>query len=274
VFAPKKLKFCPACGQETHTKPPTLGEFAQQFGGQYIAAEGALWRTLGLLLFRPGVLTRNYLAGQRRRYVLPLRMYLTISVLVLILLRSVASGIETNGPAVLQTEPSETVVFDAGIGKTGLKNGHFFCTDFPDWLCKRLKNRYDVDPKLMERESKALGERMLSNLGSAMFVLLPWFALWMRAVYFNRKLQYTEHLVFALHVHTFWFAMLGLALLKIPVVSGLAFLAIPVYTLLAMKVVFGGSRWRRLLRAAIVTIFYFMMFAVAMAGLGLWAIVF
>ena len=46
-------------------RPPTLVEFAQQFGGAYLATEGALWRTLRLLLTRPGELTRRYLAGPR-----------------------------------------------------------------------------------------------------------------------------------------------------------------------------------------------------------------
>ena len=76
--------FCPGCGQETTLRPPTLGEFAQQFGGSYLSTEGALWRTLKLLLTRPGALTREYLAGRRRHYVLPLRLYLTASVVALV----------------------------------------------------------------------------------------------------------------------------------------------------------------------------------------------
>jgi hypothetical protein len=77
-------KFCGACGQETRVRAPRLMEFAQQFGGAYLATEGALWRTLKLLLFKPGELTRQYLAGRRKHYVLPLRLYLTVSVLVLL----------------------------------------------------------------------------------------------------------------------------------------------------------------------------------------------
>src|SRR6185295_17661098 len=46
----RRPRFCPACGQETTLRPPTLGEFAQQFGGAYLATEGALWRSLRLLL--------------------------------------------------------------------------------------------------------------------------------------------------------------------------------------------------------------------------------
>ena len=45
----RRPRFCPACGQETTLRPPTMGEFAQQFGGAYLATEGALWRSLKLL---------------------------------------------------------------------------------------------------------------------------------------------------------------------------------------------------------------------------------
>ena len=85
-------KFCPECGQETTLHPPTLGEFLHEFVGHYVALEGSLWRTLALLLARPGRLTREYLDGRRRRYVLPLRLYLTASFVFFLVLKLVASG--------------------------------------------------------------------------------------------------------------------------------------------------------------------------------------
>ena len=45
-----------------------------------------------------------------------------------------------------------------------------------------------------------------------MFMLLPGFALWMKLAYWNRNLRHTEHLVFALHVHAFWFLAVAFAL--------------------------------------------------------------
>ena len=94
-FGPIRPRFCPACGQETNLKPPTLMEFAQQFGGAYLSTEGALWRTLKLLVGKPGELTRQYLAGRRKHHVLPLRRYLTISVVTLLMLRLLASTAST-----------------------------------------------------------------------------------------------------------------------------------------------------------------------------------
>ena len=101
-------RFCGQCGQETTLKPPTLLHFAQQFSGAYLSTEGALWRTLGLLLVQPGELTKRYLEGQRKHYVLPLRLYLTISVIVLLMLRAMTNlniegaGTDTGGQAIDQ----------------------------------------------------------------------------------------------------------------------------------------------------------------------------
>lgn len=272
-FATPRPRFCPGCGQETNLRPPRIGEFLQQFGGAYFATEGALWRTLKLLLFKPGELTRQYLAGRRKHYVLPLRLYLTISLAVLLLLRAVAT-VSLGAPegVVLTPVEARNVQLDLGLGRAGLKEGVFFCTDLPAWLCQRIQRRIDVDPKLFKREIEQLGERFVANLGGAMFVLLPGFALWLQLAYRNRRLRYTEHLVFALHVHSFWFAMLALNLVALPWISALAAWAVPVYTLLAMRRVYGGRWGRLLLRAVVVSGLYGLTLALALAGVAVVAL--
>ena len=275
ILAAPRPRFCPACGQETDVRPPRIGEFLQQFGGAYLATEGALWRTLKLLLFKPGELTRQYLAGRRKHYVLPLRLYLTISVVVLLLLRAVTTmSIEAPGAVQFEGNEARNVQLDLAAGRAGLKDGQFFCTDLPDWLCRRLQRRIDVEPQFLAREIAQLGQRFVANLGGAMFVLLPGYALWLLLVYRNRRLRYTEHLVFALHVHAFWFTMLALSLTELPVLSSLAAPAVPVYTLLAMRRVYGGRWGPLLLRAGVLGLLYGMTLGLALGGVALVALLF
>jgi hypothetical protein len=61
--------------------PPSVWEFAHEVVTDHIAAVGKLWRTLALLALQLGKLTVEYLAGRRQRYIIPLRLYLTASVL-------------------------------------------------------------------------------------------------------------------------------------------------------------------------------------------------
>jgi predicted RNA-binding Zn-ribbon protein involved in translation (DUF1610 family) len=267
----RRLRFCPVCGQETTVRAPTVREFAQQFGGAYFATEGALWRSLKLLLLRPGALTEQYLAGRRKHYVLPLRLYLTISLSVLLLVRVAGSGsveLKVGDPAEIAKENSKITINLRG-GRAGLREGVFFCENLPNWVCKRIQRRVDIEPKKMLSEVESLKDRFLGNLGGAMFVLLPGFALWLKLAYRNRRLRYTEHLVFALHVHAFWFLALLFTLPGYVPLTALALLTMPVYTVIAMKRVYGGRRWPRLLRASLVSALYGATLALALAGVAL-----
>ena len=251
-------------------RAPTIGEFAQQFGGAYLAAEGALWRSLRLLLWKPGALTEQYLAGRRKHYVLPLRLYLTISLVVLLLVRLAGSGpvdVKVEDTARIAKE-NRNISIDIGRDRAGIRDGVFFCEGLPGWVCKRIQRRLDTDPKQMLGEVEALKDRFLSNLGPAMFVLLPSFALWLKLAYRNRRLRYTEHLVFALHVHAFWFVALLLTLPDWGLLTALALLTVPIYTLMAMKRVYGGRWWPRLLRACLVSALYGTTLVMALAGVA------
>jgi hypothetical protein len=180
--------FCPQCGQETVLRPPRLGEFLQQWGGAFVSTEGALWRTLRLLVLKPGELTRQYLAGRR-----------------------------------------------AGV---------FFCDGLPAWVCERVQTRLLAAPEAFPREMAGMGERLVANLGAAMFLLLPSFALFTMLAYRNRRLRYTEHLVFALHLHAYWFIAIALTLPEFGPLSALAALSIPAYTMLSLGRVFRAPALR------------------------------
>lgn len=274
VFDGPPPRFCPECGQETLVKAPTVGEFLQQFGGAYLSTEGALWRTLKLLLFRPGELTRQYLAGRRKHYVLPLRLYLTISLLVLLVLRGMAS-VAIQAPDIAKIDEGDrplSLAINLGTGRAGLKDGVFFCEDLPGWLCQRLQRRIDIKPEAFIDAVRQLSERFVANLGAALFVLVPSFALFMKLAYLNRGLRYTEHLVFGLHVHAYWFLVVGVTLLPLGGVEDLALFVVPLYTLRAMRRVYGGGFVWRWLRAGLVSLLYLVALSLAMTGVGLWAL--
>ncbi len=270
AFGAPPPRFCPQCGQEALVRPPTLMEFLQQFGGAYFATEGALWRTLKLLL-RPGALTRQYLAGRRKHYVLPLRLYLSLSLPVLLALRLLAGADMGVVQVNTQAERPDNMRITLGRGSTGLRDGQFFCTDLPAWLCHRAQRRIDLAPAAFQREVAGIGERMAGNLGAGMFVLLPAFALWLKLAYAGRGLRFTEHLVVALHVHSFWFLMLGVTLLGQDWLTLAAVLAVPVYTWLAMRQVYGGRWWPTLLRTGLVSTLYGITLLGTLLLLALWA---
>jgi hypothetical protein len=275
TFGAPRPRFCPACGQETNVKPPTLLEFAQQFGGAYLSTEGSMWRSLKLLVLRPGELTRQYLAGRRKHYVLPLRLYLTISVVTLLLLRLV-SGLDAGTAVVANADGfdprSREFSVAIGPGTVAMKNGRFHCEQLPPWACKRIERRLNLDAAGFQREVDTFGERFVSNLGAAMFAVLPLLALGFAVLYSNRRLRYTEHFVFALHLQAFWFIAMALALPGLGVLTTLAFIAIPVHTWFALGRVYGGRAGPRALRLAAIATFYPVAMGLAMLGIIVWSL--
>jgi hypothetical protein len=79
-------RFCIDCGQTTDTHVPTLAEVIGDAITSLFNLDSRLWRTGTALFFKPGMLTREFLAGRRARYVPPLRLYLVLSVLTFLVL--------------------------------------------------------------------------------------------------------------------------------------------------------------------------------------------
>jgi hypothetical protein len=66
---------CHACGQRAHVHR-TLGAFSHDLLHGVLHFEGKTWRTLPMLAWRPGELTRRYIDGERARFVSPLALFL------------------------------------------------------------------------------------------------------------------------------------------------------------------------------------------------------
>ncbi len=73
--APLTGAYCHACGQRGHLHR-TIGAFMHDLLHGALHFEGKLWRTLPMLMFRPGALTRRYIDGERARFVSPMALFL------------------------------------------------------------------------------------------------------------------------------------------------------------------------------------------------------
>jgi len=67
--------FCPECGQKAHIHR-SLAAIGHDIMHGVLHLDGKLWETLPLLAFKPGHLTRRYIAGERAKFVSPMAMFL------------------------------------------------------------------------------------------------------------------------------------------------------------------------------------------------------
>jgi len=68
---------CHSCGQRAHVHR-TIGAFFHDLLHGVLHFEGKTWRTLPLLAWHPGRLTREYIDGRRARYVSPIALFLFV----------------------------------------------------------------------------------------------------------------------------------------------------------------------------------------------------
>ena len=73
--APLAGPYCHECGQHAHVHR-TIGAFFHDFAHGVLHFEGKIFRTLPLLVWRPGELTRRYIDGQRATFVSPIALFL------------------------------------------------------------------------------------------------------------------------------------------------------------------------------------------------------
>lgn len=86
---------CHACGQAAHVHK-TLGAFFHDLLHGVFHFEGKIWRTLPMLVARPGRLTREYIDGKRACYVSPIALFLFCVFLLFTTINSLGGDIGAN----------------------------------------------------------------------------------------------------------------------------------------------------------------------------------
>ena len=109
--APLHGPYCAMCGQPVRDPDPTAHDLVHDAVHEFLHVDGKIFTTLRLLLTRPGALTRAFLAGRRARYVGPLRLYLTASLLFF--------GVRAMLPRIDPGERFTPIQLDLGRGEGG-----------------------------------------------------------------------------------------------------------------------------------------------------------
>ncbi len=68
-------EYCHSCGQHAHVHR-TISAWWHDFLHSVLHLDGKFWRTVPMLVWHPGKLTRRYARGQRARFVSPLALFL------------------------------------------------------------------------------------------------------------------------------------------------------------------------------------------------------
>lgn len=159
--------FCSDCGQQHSPRVLTLGELFSDVVGEFITWDSKFLRSIRPLLFRPGFLTSEYLAGRRTSYILPTRLYIVISVVVFFLLLGL-------GPILANALGPEQIA--------------------------RIASEHAMSALEVADE---LNDKFRSVLPWVLVLSIPLFALALKLLYIRTDRVYVEHLLFSVHFYAF-----------------------------------------------------------------------
>lgn len=290
-------QYCAVCGQRARSRLISLWELVSDAFGDLFEIDSRLWQTLIPLLIRPGRLTYDYLQGRRARFMPPFRMYLVLSLVFFVV--AFFDPREDLG-LLFEAEPVPDAALAPEAGADPAVEGFSFnfnngnadaaddCNvdasdieELPRWLQRRMtvERLQQFCERAQIDGGRAFVDRLADNIPTALIVLLPFMALVLKALYPLSRRYYVEHLLFFVHFHAFFFLVLSLQILLVRLSSlvGIpeavptllvvfASLYIPVYLFMAMRYVYGQSRFVTFLKYIVLLVAYIAGFTATMMG--------
>ena len=218
--APLAGAYCHACGQKRFTRHDlTVAHFVSHVFHELTHIESnRTIRTFAALAFKPGLLTKEYLAGRHGRYLTPIRVYLTVS----------------------------AIFFLFAWGPILARNGG---TARIEQAVQQLADRQHADVRIVAEQ---FTHNLKTYAGMARFASALALALCIELLYVRSNRLYVEHLIFAVHYISFSFLLgcavellrmgLGAAHLRTPWLGRGSQLLLLVYLFTALRVVYGQGR--------------------------------
>ncbi len=279
--------WCARCGQRNVDLRVPARDLALDAIEDGLSLDSRIGRTVVPFLFHPGRLTTEWCAGRRARYSSPLRLFLLTSA-VFFLLAGLSGSLGTNftvddreggaGPAGAAGAGGSTGAVLEVTGPGGEEAAHARLREH-GWLGRAVDARWRAIEAMPREELRTrLDAAFREWIPRVVFFLVPAAVLVLALLWRGRWLS--EHVVLALHLHAFAFAvftvLVGLRALPWSgprtVLGPVLLLSIPVHVAVALRRVH-GEPWRRTLpKAAAAGLLYLLALGVGMAGVGLLAL--
>ena len=297
---------CPSCGQASDVHVLSMREVAGDVTHSLLHLDSRVWKTLKLLLNRPGELTREFIAGRHQSYLPPFRLYLSISILFFALSALLpdsnflnfdgdapfAAGPETERTAALRKDIEAEIAkagqdpaLIAGKAGSGLSDCDINMTlpligSIREPLSRACR-------KIQADGGERLFEHFVATAPRLMFLFLPLMAAVALLFYWRRPRRlYAEHLVLFLHNHAFTFLLLtaaacmgALSAMDLPLFSlfglleFLLFLYLPYYAYRSMRVVYADGRWKTLFKLTAIGTIYLLLLGVTMLAALVYSVI-
>lgn len=227
--------YCPHCGQKNTETRQSFAHLVAHFAEDLTHYDGAFWKTIKYLIFRPGKLTVSYLEGKRQLYVPPVKLYIFISFITFLLIGIMPekkAGNSEAGSNYIAVDSSGDIEIDTKGDEKKAKSYPLSSGETVNSL-KQLDSlnaipgkvtgiEYAFIKKAIEFENgqvplEDFGEAFVHTLPKVLFIYMPIFAFWLWLLHGKKRWLFFDHSIFTLH----YFSLLLLLTSIVTIVSGL-----------------------------------------------------
>jgi len=278
--------FCHACGQHDIDVHRSFGHVALEALENLFHWDGKFLRNIITLLFRPGALTAEFNAGKRVAQVPPFRLYIFTAFVFFLWAfsnKGEISAIEIGQqPSSLQagaqpaTSPAATSApAPAQTAERNKPHVTFVPLDKPEAQKSDLERwvEHQAQRSVEPAFQREMAHVFLAAVPKLLLLCLPLFALYTRVLFRRSGQLYLQHLIIAVHFHTFLFLWImfregwvGLVNLTGWNLGGpLKFITnawLVLYPLLMLRRLFGQSWLRTIAKTVALTLSYCLTLAV------------
>lgn len=240
-----RWRYCGKCGQENMETRKSFHYLFTHFVEDLVHYDGSFWKTLKNLLFKPGVLTKEYLEGKRKKYVAPVKLYIFVSFIVffvggiianfstnknLNLPNVKASIIMANDSIVTPSRVEITEKWPFNTKEKTLREYDSVQSSLPENLkdkglikiLQRKEIEYKEQYTLMQFLQK-LKDESFKNIPKFLFFYMPVFAFFMWLFHSKKKWYFFDHGIFTLHYFSFLLLSFFITIFVLEPISYLSF---------------------------------------------------
>lgn len=256
--------YCHACGQPAHLHDK-LGDLVHEIVEGVVHLDGRIWRTLPLLAFNPGRLTREWMAGKRVRYLAPLHVFL-FSMFLLFLAPTFT------GQRLINIDPS-------AFGQIRVSNLQVDGVSDPSRF-ERFARDLSTTMQKKSADGRYYSYKIESLAYKLTFVLAPLAMAFLALVTWRQSRRFTayQHGVVALYGLGFGALVSAIVLIAPqaidPVLGQIALVVLPAHAVAHLRGAYGFGWRSAILRGLILcllTLVGFLLFLVGVSYLGLFA---
>jgi len=288
-------RFCQQCGQENVEVKESFFQLLRHFVEDLTHFDGKLWKTVKLLLFKPGSLTKLYIEGKRASYIHPIRMYIFVSAVFFLFMftgeapvkpegagskantsKDFASGLQEG----LELELDNDTVNYKTIAAYNAAQQKLPSSKKDNWLDAVIKKKgIELNEKYGGdnlKIGKALIEKFENYFSRMLYISLPIFAFFIWVLYRRNKNHFfVDHIIFSIHIYCAFYIILFITQIVSTVndflsdqLSGIIAFIVPLtlvfYLYKSLKNHFNQSRKKTLLKCLILILLTMFLMATLM----------